>query len=290
MIIAELERLDHIQYSVEEVSKLNPEVIENKRKKLKETLSKIMGMYKKEDQATYDQIKRLEMNYEGKRANLIKRYEAVNSAKQVNLEEIPLPFAGDDLIGGSLSASSTSFYRTNRSSTSSSCEEQRYHLTITGEVRSDLKPPGCPALVPPSIEQLEEELRLCGKSLDSVNAEKDLDEFLKEVDRVEKQVSTKEQTNEPPPGPSNSNPLHNLPNRPIGMPPAIPMLSSVAPPNLPKPPTMMNPSSSSLPNPINPAPFPVLLNPMGLLNAPPPQMKRPPPNAPPMAPPSAAAP
>lgn len=279
VIIAELERLDQIQYSVEEAPKLNPEVIENKRKKLKETLTKIMSMYKKEDQATFDQIRRLEMNYEGKRANLIKRYEAVISAKQVNLEEIPLPaFAGDDLFG--MSASSTSFYRTSRSSTSSSSEEPRYHLTISGEVRSDLKPPGCPALVPPSIEQLEEELRLCGKSLDSVNAEKDLDEFLKEVDRVEKQISTKEQTTAPPAG----NPLHSLPsNRPIGLPPPIPMLSGVAPPNLPKPPAaaLNPPSSSSLPNPINPVPFPVLLNPMGLLNPPPPQIKRPPPTAPP---------
>ena len=271
VIIAELERLDQIQYNVEEAPKLNAEVIENKRKKLKETLGKIMGLYKKEDQATFDQIKRLEMNYEGKRANLIKRYEAVNSAKQVNLEEIPLPFCGDDQFV-SLSSSSTGSSRPARSSTATSSQDQQHYVTISGEVRSDLKPPGCPALVPPSMEQLEEELKRCGKSLDSVNAQKDLDEFLKEVARVEKQVSTKEQTEEP-----TSDPVHSLPKVPAGM-PSISMLKGVAPPALPKPPA--GPNASTLPNPINPAPFPVLLNPMGLLNAPPPQMKRPP-NIPP---------
>ena len=259
VIIAELERLDQIQYAIEEVPKLNAQVIENKRKKLKETLGKIMGMYKKEDQATFDQIKRLEMNYEGKRTNLIKRYEAVNSAKQVNLEEIPLPFCGDDL-----SASISSYYRS-----ATACPQ--HYITISGEVRSDLKPPGCPALVPPSMEQLEEELRQCGKSLDSVNAEKDLDEFLKEVDRVEQQVSTKEQTKEPSP----INPFYNLPKLPVGVPP-IPMLKSVSPPSLPNAAAGLNSTSSTLPNPINPAPFPVLFNPMGLLNAPPTQLKRPP--------------
>lgn len=247
-IFAELERLDQIQYNIEETPKLNEKVIENKRKKLKETLYRILSLYKKEDQAKYDQLRRLEMSYEAKKVQLIKKYEAVNSAKEVNLEEIPLPFLPDEDNSNNLSNQDKQI--------KSSDSTQEQYILISGEIRTDLKPPGCPALVPPKIEDLEDELRSKGIDLETVNAEKDLDEFLKEVDQVEKQASI-EQSNSAKETPITANPII-MPN----LPPLPPMILKAT-----KPPPVINPTSSTLPNPINSTPFPVLINPMGIMNA-----------------------
>lgn len=240
MIIAELERLDKIQYNVEEPPKLNEKVIENKKRKLKETWYRMLSVYKKEDESRYTQLKRLEMEYDAKRVQLVKKYEAVNSTKQVNLEEIPLPFCADDTP----TSSTTNQDITANLTRSNLREPAAEYLSITGEMNTNLKVPGCPSSVPPSADELEEDARLANESK---NAEKDLDEFLKEVDQVEKMVSEKTTTKE-----SATANAAVLPP-PIHMPPLPPMLAAGLPP---KP-------SNHMPN---AAPF--LLNPMGLLNHP----------------------
>lgn len=248
--MAELSRLDKIEFNIEEPPKLNEKVIENKRKKLKETWYRILSLYKKDDMPKYDQLKRIEMEYDAKRVQLIKKYEAVNSTKQVNLEEIPLPFCPDNTQSSSNDQTKHQSDITFNLTKSNLREPQSQYLTITGELRDDLRPPGCPSIVPPSIEELEEDARI---AKESKNAEKDLDEFLKEVDQVEK-MATKDQivTNKE---------LHT-----------DTLNKSILPPtNIPPPMALLaNLSSASLPKSINQPPFPTILlnpqlsNPMGL--------------------------
>ena len=230
---------------------------------MKETLIRILGLYKKEDRPKYDQLRRIEMAYEAKRVQLIKKYEAVNSAKQVNLAEIPLPFCPEE----NSTKNELSNNNQDKLASSSDAEQQQKYITITGEIRNDLKPPGCPALNPPSLEELENEIKSFGKDLESLEAEKDLDEFLKEIDQVEKQASITKETVQPQ---STLIKVSNATNNlilPVNIPP--PMLKAAVN-NLSKPHLI----SSTLPNQINPTPF--LINPMNhhLLNPPPP-LKRP---------------
>ncbi|KAK3925665.1 Protein EARLY FLOWERING 5 [Frankliniella fusca] len=96
-IIQEMERIDQMEYNVLQPSPLNEKVLKDKRKKLKDTLDRVLKMYDKDDPERWAELKTQEADYEKRRAALLQYYEAVRHAQQVQVEEIPLPIS---LTGG----------------------------------------------------------------------------------------------------------------------------------------------------------------------------------------------
>ena len=70
---------------------LSEKVLKDKRKKLRETLDRVLKLYEKENPEYWVEIRRMVADYEKKRATLIEYYEAVKHAQAVTIDEIPLP-------------------------------------------------------------------------------------------------------------------------------------------------------------------------------------------------------
>ena len=87
----ELEKIDQMEYNPVQMAPLSEKVLKEKRKKLRETLNRVMRLYEKEEPAIWAQIKTQEVQYEKRRAELIIYFESVKHTQSVNLEEIPLP-------------------------------------------------------------------------------------------------------------------------------------------------------------------------------------------------------
>jgi WW domain-binding protein 11 len=81
---------------------LSEKVLKEKRKKLRDTLNRIMRLYEKEEPNQWTQIKAMEVQYEKRRAELIIYCESVKHTQTVNLEEIPLPNLDSSSTSGSL--------------------------------------------------------------------------------------------------------------------------------------------------------------------------------------------
>ncbi|KAL0278514.1 UNVERIFIED_CONTAM: hypothetical protein PYX00_000320 [Menopon gallinae] len=92
-LILELEKIDQMEYNVLQPSPLNEKVLKDKRKKLKDTLERVLKMYNKDDPDKWAELKRLQIEYERKRSALYNYYEAVKNAQQVQIDDIPLPIA-----------------------------------------------------------------------------------------------------------------------------------------------------------------------------------------------------
>ncbi|XP_050438413.1 WW domain-binding protein 11 isoform X2 [Adelges cooleyi] len=90
-ILSEMEKIDHMEYNVVQPSPLNEKVLREKRRKLKETFDRVMKMYVKDELDKYHEIKRAESEYEKRRFKLISYFDAVKTAQQVSVDEIPLP-------------------------------------------------------------------------------------------------------------------------------------------------------------------------------------------------------
>ncbi|OTF73306.1 hypothetical protein BLA29_003148, partial [Euroglyphus maynei] len=83
-IISDMERLDKMEYDFYNPPSLNEKVLKDKRRKLKETWDRLLRLYVKEDKDRYMELKRMEGDYDVKRNELVKQYEAVKSAHEVN--------------------------------------------------------------------------------------------------------------------------------------------------------------------------------------------------------------
>ena len=90
-IFAELEKIDQMEFNPVQAAPLSEKVLKEKRKKLRDTLNRIMRLYEKEEPAEWTKIKAMEVQYEKRRAELIIYCESVKHTQTVNLEEIPLP-------------------------------------------------------------------------------------------------------------------------------------------------------------------------------------------------------
>ncbi|KAB7508080.1 WW domain-binding protein 11 [Armadillidium nasatum] len=90
-IIMEMEKMDMMEYNVECQPTLSEKVLKDKRKKLKETLERVLKLYEKENPEYWVEIRRMEGDYEKKRQARIEYYEAVRHAQAVTVDEIPLP-------------------------------------------------------------------------------------------------------------------------------------------------------------------------------------------------------
>ncbi|XP_015524534.1 WW domain-binding protein 11 [Neodiprion pinetum] len=96
-IIEEMEKIDQMEYNVLQPPPLNEKVLKDKRKKLKETLDRVLKMYAKDDQEKWTELKEQLIQYERRRIDLVTYFEAVRHAQQVQVDEIPLPSAGGDV-------------------------------------------------------------------------------------------------------------------------------------------------------------------------------------------------
>ncbi|XP_063910164.1 WW domain-binding protein 11 [Zophobas morio] len=90
-ILEEMEKIDQMEYNVNQPSPLNEKVLKDKRKKLRDTLDRVLSMYYKDDPDKWADLKRRQTDYEHKRNQLVAFYESVKSAQQVQVDEIPLP-------------------------------------------------------------------------------------------------------------------------------------------------------------------------------------------------------
>lgn len=96
-IIEEMEKIDQMEYNVMQPPPLNEKVLKDKRKKLKETLDRVLKMYAKDDQEKWAELKEQLIQYERRRIDLVSYFEAVRHAQQVQVDEIPLPSAGNEI-------------------------------------------------------------------------------------------------------------------------------------------------------------------------------------------------
>lgn len=94
-LVADMEKIDQMEYSVTAPPPLNEKVLRDKRKKLKETWERVLRLYFKEDPERWAELKKLEIEYEKRKNHLVKYYESVKFAQQVQVDEIPLPATPD---------------------------------------------------------------------------------------------------------------------------------------------------------------------------------------------------
>ncbi|KAF8794844.1 WW domain-binding protein 11 like protein [Argiope bruennichi] len=70
-LISDMEKIDEMEYNVNSPPLLNEKVLKDKRKKLKETWDRVMRLYYKEDRERYNELKKLELEYEGRRMDIL---------------------------------------------------------------------------------------------------------------------------------------------------------------------------------------------------------------------------
>uniref|UniRef100_A0A2K6G9T7 WW domain-binding protein 11 n=1 Tax=Propithecus coquereli TaxID=379532 RepID=A0A2K6G9T7_PROCO len=90
-IIWDMEKLDEMEFNPVQQPQLNEKVPKDKRKKLRETFERILRLYEKENLDIYKELRKLEVEYEQKRAQLSQYFDAVKNAQHVEVESIPLP-------------------------------------------------------------------------------------------------------------------------------------------------------------------------------------------------------
>lgn len=103
-IIFELEKVDDMEFNIVSPSPLNQKVLGEKRRKLTETWNRVMRMYEADDNPSYMEFKKLWNSYLTRKNDIVQAFEAVKSAENVQLDDIPLPSFGpghsDDEEGG----------------------------------------------------------------------------------------------------------------------------------------------------------------------------------------------
>lgn len=181
----------------------------------------------------YGELKRIEADYEMKRGELSKHFDAVRSAQEVNLDEIPLPSLPTEPLSLPAEVKSGS---------------------ILKSTQRNKQPPGCPPGLPPLLSEFdpedeseseEEEEPLPKKKIrfsDEVSSNKDnVKDFLKEIEQLagDKEDKTEKKT------PDLEQSTEDVP---------IKSLSSQPPPS-----AFPYPASGFYPNPVQPAP--VVMNP-----------------------------
>ncbi|CAG0890839.1 unnamed protein product [Cyprideis torosa] len=92
-ILEDMESIDRMEYNPEGKAPLNDKVLKDKRKKLKETLDRVMKLYSKEDPAQWAELRKKELEYEKRRLHMMQFFESVRHAQQVEVDSIPLPSA-----------------------------------------------------------------------------------------------------------------------------------------------------------------------------------------------------
>ena len=239
-IMADLDRLDQMEYNVNQPPSLNAKVLIEKRRKLKETWDRVLRLYFKEDKDKYLELKRLEAEYEIKRAEMQKFFESVMSTQCVVLDDILMPSLPSD------AEAITPILKKPTMTTKPS--------------KNDRKPPGPPTGPPPDLSEYDDtEDEKKSVSFSDKQPEVDINDFLKEIENVSVPATTSAPSSisnvtflrppttssEPsvpfrPPAPMGASIL------PIRAPPAPPLMHGMRPPfsNVPPPPMLSAPGPS----------------------------------------------
>lgn len=142
-IISDLENLDKLEFDIEkDTSSTSETLFKDKRKRLKESWTRILDYYEKEDPEKHAKLKKLESEYENKHKILEKDFEAMKAAREVKIEDIflpPEPNTDLDEITEDDPLMSETIY---------------INPLIDG-----IKPPGCPPGLPPDLGQLVDSLK-----------------------------------------------------------------------------------------------------------------------------------
>ncbi|MGH0188867.1 UNVERIFIED_CONTAM: hypothetical protein FKN15_031876 [Acipenser sinensis] len=80
-IIKDMEKLDEMEFNPVQAQQpqqqLNEKVLKEKRKKLRETFERIVCLYEKENPETYQELRGIEREYEGRRGQLSRYFNSV---------------------------------------------------------------------------------------------------------------------------------------------------------------------------------------------------------------------
>merc|ERR1712008_346787 len=99
-IILELEKLDDMEFNVLVAPPLNEKVMREKRRKLMETWHRVIQMYEKEDVDQHVDLKKMWSNYLKRKEEVMDHYEAVKTAQNIDIDDIPLPNNNDNENNG----------------------------------------------------------------------------------------------------------------------------------------------------------------------------------------------
>lgn len=143
-IINDLENLDKLEFDIEKNNSTTSDTFfKDKRKRFKESLTRILDYYEKEDPEKHANLKKLLAEYERKHKTLERDFEAMKAAREVKIEDVFLPpepntdnldeIAEDDPL----------------------MSETIYITPLT----EGIKPPGCPPGLPPDLSQLVDSLK-----------------------------------------------------------------------------------------------------------------------------------
>ncbi|UJR36097.1 hypothetical protein I4U23_028832 [Adineta vaga] len=142
-LITDMEHLDRMEYDPINPSPYNIKVLQEKRKKVKETWDRVYRLYTKDQPDAALHMDTLHAEYEKSRAQLITWFESVKETQRVTLDEIPMP----ELPHGSVSASQD---------TPRGILKQKESVEQTQRIVISRKPPGPPPGRPPILSDNEE--------------------------------------------------------------------------------------------------------------------------------------
>ncbi|KAJ8919833.1 hypothetical protein NQ315_006362 [Exocentrus adspersus] len=148
-ILEEMEKIDQMEYNVNQPSPLNEKVLKDKRKKLRDTLERVLIMYYKDDPEKWADLKRRQNDYEQKRNQLVAFYESVKSAQQVTVDEIPLPQLPQQIAPSNTAAQIP--LPTNERKQEHTIYSIATALKFQALGQPVREPPGCPPGPPPDI-------------------------------------------------------------------------------------------------------------------------------------------
>lgn len=98
-IVEELEKIDDMEYNPVTPCPHAPKVMLEKRRKLAETWDRVIKMYEKDQPDQFADLKKLWNNYQARKIEVVKYYESVISAQDVDVDAIPLPTADGGFDG-----------------------------------------------------------------------------------------------------------------------------------------------------------------------------------------------
>lgn len=141
-VIADLEKLDRLEYDIATNPTLSDTLYKDRRKKLKDTWTKILSHYLKEDPERYAKLKIIETDYEKNHKKAAKEFEAIKAAQEVKIEDIFLPPEPDS-----------------PSHEIADNDPLLLEIAYINPETDEVKPPGCPPGPPPDLKQLVDSLK-----------------------------------------------------------------------------------------------------------------------------------
>jgi len=146
-IVEELEKIDDMEYNPITPCPHAPKVMFEKRRKLAETWDRVIKMHEKDQPEQHAELKKLWQNYQARKIEVVRYYESVISAQDVDVDAIPMPSADGGMDGLNIPLPPPSVF-VPQGPPKSVLKKPPSVL----EANKPLLCPGVPADVPPKIE------------------------------------------------------------------------------------------------------------------------------------------